>query len=78
MIRNTRPPYLRSERSRALGQVKVGIVHAQVPSAHYKSVLRRGLPGDLIGVLVDGFGAILDNVFATVHLADLEPESSES
>src|SRR5258708_15787728 len=77
-IRNVHPSYLRSEGSRALCQVKVGIVRAHFQFSQYEAVLRCGLPADLIGVLVNGFGAILGDVFAAVEFANPETESSES
>src|SRR5260370_38258297 len=72
-IRNAHTPHLRSERSRALCQVKVVIIRAHFQFSQYEAVLRGGLPADLLGVLVIGFGAMRGDVFTPDELAYPQP-----
>src|SRR5258706_5912564 len=77
-IGNARPPYLSPECSRALCNVKVGIVRAHFQFSQQKAVLCGGLPGDLIGVLVDGFRTTVGDVFAAINLSDAKTESAKT
>src|SRR5258708_26243307 len=68
-IRNVHPSYFRSEGYPALWQVKEGIHRAHFQFSQYETVLRCGLPEELIGGLVNAFGAIRRGGFTPVEFA---------